>query len=439
MVSALALGLVLGQLASLSPPGYRGTLAVGDRSEVRVRSNVSGPAALDLETIPNAVVDLTGRRSSYTIGYGPRLALTDVNLDSSTFVIMNNGRFSASYWTKRTRWTLTLTGSIGRQNIAGLGVTIPLTGVVTPEGLAQGAQMGNAPAPGPTQTGAPPPQPQQANVSVYLPPSYPLYFGSFRGSLSVSQTFSRRWVGSLSGFYQMAGGLDFDPFSQLAYPPSRGGGGDAQATYAISRRDALISRLYGEYMYVLPITNEFGTGANRFVTGTFTESIRHAFSARTTGTLGAGVSLVVRDFFYQRALSGAVVGAGEASIVHANPLHERGELTFRAAVNVGQAYNPFLANVLWLGAGTLSAVWARDPVSVGVSGSAGTSLPPRESDAARVATAAVTFGYLLAKPVVLQTGVRTYAQLLPSTVDATYPPQWVAFVALLLTAPPAKF
>jgi hypothetical protein len=387
---------------------------------------------LDLETIPAAVVDLSGRRSSYTIGYGPRLALTDVNLDSHTFVVMNNGRFSASYWTKRVRWTLTLTGSIGRQNIAGLGVTIPLTGVVTPEGLAQGAQSGNAPAPAPTPMGAPPPQPQQTTVSVYLPPSYPLYFGSFRGSLSVSNTFSRRWTGSLTGFYQMAGGLDFDYFSQLAYPPSRGGGGEANATYTMSRRDALVSRLYGEYIDVF-------LARNQFVTGTFTESLRHSFSARTTGTLGAGVSIVVRDLVNRRALSGAVVGAGEASITHASPLSERGDLTLRAAVNVGQGYNPFLANVQWLGAGTLSAVWARDPVSVGVSGSAGTSLPPSDSDAARVATGAVTFGYLLAEPVVLQTGVRTYAQLLPSRDDATYPPQWVAFVALLLSPLPTKF
>jgi hypothetical protein len=432
MVSALlAVGLVLGQLASLSPSGYRGTVTVGDRSEVRVRSNVNAPASLDLETIPTAVVDLAGRRSSYAIGYGPRVAWIDVNRDSS-FVVMNNGRFSASYWTRRVRWTLTLSGSIGRQTIAGLGVTIPLTGVVTTEGAAQGAQPGNVPAPAPAPLGTPPPQPQQPSVSVYLPPSYPIYSGSFRGSLSVSNTFSRRWVGSLMGFYQMAGGLDFDPFSQLAYPPSRGGGGEALATYTVSRRDALISRLYGDYTYVLTTTN-------RFVTGTFLESLRHSFSARTTGTLGAGVSLVVRDLTFQRELSGAVVGAGEASIVHASPLHERGDLTMRAAVNVGQGYNPFLANILWQGAATLSAVWARDPVSVGVSASAATSLPFREFDAARVATGAVTFGYRLAKAVVVQTGVRSYAQLLPSRADATYPPQWVAFVALLLSAPPEKF
>jgi hypothetical protein len=431
-VSALALGIVLGQLASLSPPGYRGTVAVGDRSEVRVRSNVTGPMSLDLETLPSAVVDFMGRRSSYTIGYGPRFAWLDVNRDAPTFILMNTGRFSASYWTKRVRWTLTLTGSIGRQTTAGLGVSVPLTGVVTPEGAAQGAQPMNAPAPAPVPLGVPPPQPQQPNVTIYLPPSYPYYFGSLRASLSVSNTFSRRWVGSLTGFYQMAGGLDFDFLSQRAYPPSRGGGGEALATYALSRRDALISRLYGEYVFVL-------IQGNQFVTATYVEALRHSFTRRTTGTLGAGASMVARQFANQSAPSGAVVGAGEASVVHAAPLHERGDLTLRAAVNLGQGYNPFLADVLWLGTAVLSAIWARDPISVGVSATAATSLPIRDSDAARAATGSVTFGYALAKPVTVQTGVRAYTQLLPAVRDATYPPQWVAFVALLLAAPPAKF
>jgi hypothetical protein len=432
-VSTLAVGLVLGQLATFAPSGYRRTIAIGDRSEVRVRSNVGTSESLDLETIPSAVVDLTGRRSSYAIGYAPRLAWIDVNRDaSSTFIVMNNGRISASYWTRRVRWTLSLNGSVGRQTTAGLGVTIPLTSVVTPEGAAQGAQPGNAPAPAPAPMGVLPPQPQQATVTVYLPPAYPLYFGSFRGSLSASNTFSRRWVGSLTGFYQMAGGLDFDPFSQLAYPPNRGGGGEALATYAFSRRDSLVSRLYGEYVYVL-------VPQNQFVTATYMESLRHAFSRRTMGTLGAGVSLLVRRLRNREALSGAVVGAGEASIVHTSPLHERGELTYRAGLSLGPAYNPFLANVLWQGNAILSAIWARDPLSIGVSASAVTSLPFRDRDAARAAFGTVTFGYMLANAVILQTGIRGYAQLLPSEVDATIPPQWVAFVALLLSAPPAKF
>jgi hypothetical protein len=430
-VSAFAVGLLLGQLASLSPPGYRGTLSVGDRSEARVHSNVNAPESIDFETIPAAVVDLTGRRSSYTIGYGPRFAWVDANRDP-TLVIMNTGRFAASYWTRRMRWTLNVTGSIGRQTVGGLGVTIPLTGFTTVEGAAQGAQPG-APTPPAQPAGAPPPQPQQPYVTYFLPPGYPIYFGSLRASLSVSRTLSRRWIGTVTGFYQMAGGLDFDPFSQLAYPPARGGGGDVLASYALSRRDSLLSRLSGEYVYVLTTTD-------KLTLVTYVESVRHAFSARTIGTLGAGVSTVVRQLArHHDVLSGAVVGAGEASIVHEAPLHERATLTTRAAANLGQGYNPILADIQWQATATLSSVWSRDKVSVGVSAAAATNLLAPAGQEARVASGSLTLGYALGKAATLQTGVRGYTQILPSAAAATYPPQWVAFVALLLAAPPSKF
>lgn len=437
-MSALALGVLLGQLANLSPPGYRGTLSFGDRTEARVHSNVNLPESIDFETIPAAVVDLTGRRSSYSIGYGPRFAWVDVNRDG-TFAVMNTGRFSASYWTRRTRWTLSLNGSVGRQTVGGLGVTIPLTGFTTVEGAAQGAQPGAPATPAPP-VGAPPPQQQQPYVSYYLPPGYPIYFGSLRALLSVSRTLSRRWIGTVNGFYQMAGGLDFDPFSQLAYPPARGGGGDVLATYALSRRDGLLSRLSAEYVYVLPRNTPTGFADEKLALATYTESIRHAFSARTTGTVGAGVSTVVRQLPQHRgALSGAVVGAGEASIVHEAPLHERGTFTTRAAANLGQGYNPIIADIQWQATATLSAVWSRDPVSVGVSAAAATNLLATAGNEARVASGSVTFGYALGEAATVQTGVRSYAQILPSDAAATYPPQWVAFVALLLAAPPSKF
>lgn len=434
-MSALVLGVVLGQLASLSPPGYKGTLSVGDRTEARVHSNVNAPESVDLETIPTAVVNLTGRRSSYLIGYGPRLAWIDVNRKlTSTFVIMNTARFSATYWSKRLRLTLAVTGFVGRQTAAGLGITIPLNGV-TAEGAAPVPQPGTGPSPPgqqPQPQVPPQPQPQQAVVSYYLPPSYPLYLGSLRASLTLTNVFSPRWTGSVSGFYQMAGGLDFDPFSQLAYPPARGGGGEIVATYTMSKRDSLFSRLYSEYVYVLTTTD-------KFVVATYLETYRHAFTKRTTGTVGAGVSLVVRDLARQTALSGAVAGAGEATLTHVAPLRGRGDVALRAAANLSQGYNPILATVQWNARGTLSSTWSSYPTSVGVAVTAASSLPFRESDASRVGTGSLTIGYNVTEAVTLQTGIRAYAQLLPSDISATYPAQWVAFAALLLAAPVAKF
>jgi hypothetical protein len=263
-----------------------------------------------------------------------------------------------------------------------------------------------------------------------VPPTAILYSGSFRAQLGVTDTFSQRWTGGVSGFYQMSGGLDFS--SQLTYPPNRGGGGDVLASYALSRRDALVSAVHADYTYVVTTTD-------KFLGLTYIESIRHNFTPRTTGTIGAGVAMIVRRLHRQDAISGAVSGAGEASIAHTAPFRDRSTFTTRAGVNVGEAYNPYLGTMDFLGSATLSAGWAKDPVTVTISAAAASSLPFRASDAARVASGAVTLGYALGRAATVQTGARAYTQLLPSPVAPSYPPQWAVFIALLLTAPPEKF
>lgn len=437
-MSALALGVVLGQLAHLSPAGYAGTLSLGDRSEARVHSNINAPNGVDFDTTPFVGARLRGRSTSYEVGYGVRFGWVDVNTDAQ-FITQHNGKLSFGFGTKRTRWTLSLNGSIGRQNAAGLGLSIPLAGAPAPEpaaGTAPGAtpNPSGSPAPQPPPMGAQPPTGAQAPPAgaavYYLPASFVLYTGSFRGSLSVSNTFSRDWVGAATAYYQMSGGFDF--FSQRLYEPSRGGGGDLSATYAVSKTDHLVSHLFSEYTYTLRSTDHF------FVV-TFIESLRHDFSKRTQGAVGAGVSTVVRKLARQRALSGAVTGAGEASITHVAPMRDHATLTTRAGANLGQAYNPFLATVQFLGSASGSAAWAREPFTVSASVSAATSLPVTDSDPSRTVSGGLAFGYALADPVTLQTGVRTYAQLFPSHAEVTYPPQWVAFVAVLLVAPPEKF
>jgi hypothetical protein len=267
-------------------------------------------------------------------------------------------------------------------------------------------------------------------VTYYLPPSTVLYTGSLRGTLSVVETFSPRWTGILAGSYGVAGGLDFP--SQQSYPPTRGGAGDAAATYTMSREDALQSGLHADYTYVLTTTDKF------FIV-TYLESIRHSFSSHTTGALGAGVSTVVRKLARQNALSGAVTGAGDASLTHTVPFSEGGMYTFRAGANLGQGYNPYLGIVQFLGTASASSMWARDPWSVSATVTAATSIPVQDVDAARVGTGTLTFGYALGRAATVQTGVRGYTQLLPSQVGATYSPQWVVFLALVLTAPPLKF
>jgi hypothetical protein len=413
---------VLGQLVSLAPSGYTGVLSLADRSEARLRSNPGAAPSVDLETLPVSAVSLTGRRSSYLIGYGPRLSWLDVN-NNPEFTVMHTGRVTTSFWGRRTRLTLSLDGAIGKQGAAGLAVTAPLLGAPARDVPAPAAGVTPAPAGPPAAAAAP------ASTVYYLPPSAVLTTGSFRGSVGVSETLSRRWVGSANGYYTIAGGFDYP--SQQAVPPMRGGGGSLTATFAASKVDAYVSRLSSDYVYVLTTTD-------KFLTVSALESLRHSFSPHTQGTIGLGVS----SLFARRGdgpLSGGIFASGEAALFHAAPLSADERVVTRVSVQVAQAYNPLLGEIQDLATGTLSASWTRDTVSVTATVSAATSIPVHATDAARGAFGGVTIGDALGKVVTVQAGVRTAVQLFQSDANATYPAQWAVFLAVLLTAPPSRF
>jgi hypothetical protein len=270
-----------------------------------------------------------------------------------------------------------------------------------------------------------PPAVKPPTVTYHLPPNQILNFGSGNVGFGVSEILSRRWTGTVSGSYAVSGGRDY--FAQQLTPPNRGGGGSVGATYQASRTDTLTSTLAGNYYYVLTTTNKY------FVTSAV-ETLSHNWSRRTAGSLGAGVALLVQEVGGRR-LSGGVFGTGSAGISYSAPVSGHATWTSGLSTLVAQIYNPLLGRIDDLAAIAAYTGWSRDKFGVSGSVSSSTTLPPT-TGATRSVSGGLTVSYTPVEPVVLQTGARMTAQLLPGASDATYPPQWAGFVAVLLKAPP---
>jgi hypothetical protein len=105
-VSALVAGLILGQLVALGPGSYAGTLALSDRSEVRLRSAPLGTSAVDVETVPVLTLGLVGRQSDWTLAYSPTLSLADI--ENERIFTLNQATRLAFGWAASRRLRLSL-------------------------------------------------------------------------------------------------------------------------------------------------------------------------------------------------------------------------------------------------------------------------------------------------------------------------------------------
>src|SRR4051812_9493951 len=91
------------------------TVSVGDRSEARARVQ-TGVTRYDVETRPVVRLDATTRRVGFSLGYSP--LLTELNLgDPDAFFVLYHSAFASAgaHW-RRTRLSLSQSGSYGRQN-----------------------------------------------------------------------------------------------------------------------------------------------------------------------------------------------------------------------------------------------------------------------------------------------------------------------------------
>jgi hypothetical protein len=361
-----------------------------------------------------------GRHDSLILSYGPRFSYLDIEGDRNV-ALMHAGHADLAWWTRRFRLTFTLDGSIGTQSAVGL--VAPLT-------LGGGTTIGTPVSGGTTTPTGPPPVTPQLPVPTFIPQLLVLYTGSFRGAVGASYSFSRKWYGNASAFFVMAGGIDYDSQQQL--PPYRGPGGELSASYVATRQDTFVTRLRPTYTWVI-------TTQGDFLAIEAMESIRHSWSRRTVSTLGAGVSFLRARANLDEGHTGAITGAGEASIVNTMPLRSDSTIATRAAVLLGTAFNPVVAVVQQQLSAVLSSMWTRGRLSVTVSVDAVASVPFNDKNASRVASGGVMGGYLFAAPLQLQLGTRAYAQVLPASTGVSYPPQWVTFAAVALRSPALGF
>ncbi len=437
-MNTLAALVVLGQLAGQAPGGGApaNVFSIGDRTEVRFRSNpiVGGnPTTEDVETVLMSNLAFEGRHESLTLAYYPRFTYDDISGERD-LTLMHSGRILATWWTPRFRLTGAIDGAIGSQSVVGLASPLGYASDTATTGTA-GASL----------------------VPAALPPAYlPTYVGVLttgllRATLSASYLLSRRWSTLSTAYYAMSAGLDWQSQRPSGLPPNLGGGGSELINYSASHRDQLGTQLTGTYVSVLqtptPVGEPTTSTAGVYYTLSFAEVYRRMLSERSQAGLTAGVGYLHAPSGLAAGTTTGPTGVGQAFIATAVPLRNDATLALRAAADVGTAYNPIIGVVEEQASAALSVGWVERRMSVVAVGGAAASLPLNTTDATRVVSGSLTIGYRPGDAVQLQTGVRAYAEVLPTlpgvaptTATVTsYPPQWAVFAAIVLTAPSVEF
>lgn len=435
-MTALALGLLLGPI--LAAPSFNGVLALGDRTEARTRSGyVDG---VDLENAPTASVSLTGVKSSYSIGYGPRFVYFDI-FGTRDLTVSHAGGLRAAFTLRRLSLSFTVDGSIGKVNTAGL---------LAPISLGLGPAVTVAPQPPPQQTpDEPEPEPMGPPTSspggaptvqptAYLLPPGILYIGGLRFGANVGYAFTPRWTTSANASFGMAGGIDFA--SQQIAPPNRNLSLGLGLSYALSRTDALTTSVFGSYTWVLAPLKVEGDPRVRFpgeyrVFG-ITEGYSHSVTRRTSLSVGGGLNFVNAETGGDSTNS--VNGTAFGGLGHTIPLSGGAFLQLSSAAALGAFYNPVVGAIQQTLSLSGGASWSYRKWSAGVSGGAASSIPFDENTT-RTVTGGANVGYAPTTGVALASGVRVATQAFPSRFAADVPAQWVAFVSLTLTAPVIRF
>jgi hypothetical protein len=400
-VSILALGLVLGQVVVLAPSGYTGTLSVGDRTETRLRSVPLGGTAIDVETVPNVVLALNGRRTDFNVGYGPRVAYVDV-LNDRTFILANSARIAAGFLaTRQLRFDLTGEGSVGTQ------VT---TGLVAPQAL-----------------GAPP---NAAQPAPFVAPNSVINSMSYRLTLGASQRISRDWGVQVSASY--GGGKGLDAASRAVVPAYHGPVATASATYTASRRDNFTTRVRVSSTKIPSVGGEFSDASAL-------ELWSHSWSRRTTGSAGAGLTIFHNHPARNQPSVDGAFPAGEALVVHSIPLGRGEQLAFTGGSRLAVRYDPVLQTAQPQLGVSASSAWTSIHFGLVTTADAATTVPVEAGQLPARQVAGGVAVYHAPSPVIrIETGVRGYLQSIPAAAVLPTVPntlQWTVFVALVIQAP----
>ncbi len=393
------------------------SLTLVDATTAEVRSLPDGRSvALDLSTSPGALLSVSGRRSAWSFGYAPRIALLNVTRDSE-LAVFHNAFVGYAWWHKRLRLTAAVNGSFGAQSVvsarnpAGFPATDaapPIPGDMTP-----------APA-------APPP-PADLTSDPFLPQREVLETGSVGVSLGLGYQMARRWNLSLGTSYDISGGVND---SKPLIPLQRTAAGSASVGHNLTRRDDLETTLSSAVTDVPDI-------GSRFLTITLLETWGHRFGRRSNGSLGAGATYLRARATRRGAIDNSIQANGSASFSQGFLLSDGATLTALANVTVDTGYNQLLGVVGQRVSGTASLSWERDRTTASAQWQTSQTLPVNDPSSALSYGAGVSFGYRVADPFQLTAGGSWSHQVLPDSVAASgaSPDQWGAFVGFTLTLP----
>ena len=239
------------------------SLTLGDRTEARARMRTDSPTYYDVETRPIAQLDVTDRRTSWSLRYVPVLTRLSLGSELEQTLFLQAGRSELSYRWRRTTLRWVEDGTYGQQSFQ-----------VSALSLAPAAS-GNAGAP---PGGTTPGGMGTANQLGYLRET--LVTGSLNSTATLEHAFSRRVSGGVSGGYNLTGGLD--DASRERLPWLRGPNASASVGVRSSRVDTWSTRVNG---YLMTASN----GREPWLVWG-EEEWEHRWTRRWTGRLTGGAA-----------------------------------------------------------------------------------------------------------------------------------------------------
>lgn len=348
--------------------GLAGTLALSDRTEMRVRMPGSDnkAASLDLENRPEARLMLASRRMQYAFGYRPTGTLWDVGSRDFRGTLQHEGSAGVTWLLPRARLSLDETASYGSMDFSSAAIT-----------------------PGPNG------QPPRVDV---IPAPQVVRYGSSRTTLASRLTLDRWALDSAVG-YQLSGGVT--AAARTVMPFQKGGFGHFRGEYTVTRQDFAATTFTAS-------ESRFSSGPEAVLTR-LDERWRHLLSRVTTSELTLGASLArVRT-------SPTTTFRLETHPVALGTLEHRmaariGRLDLRAEVGVAPVVNQLVGSVDERLQGTFMGTHTYKRFSTHALVSASESISTSRDGAARFLAGGIGTTYTPRGIVAYDAGVRAFWQ-----------------------------
>jgi hypothetical protein len=379
----------------LAAPVYE--LGFMERTELRLRTPGD---AVDVEQSAGARVSALWPRTRLTLGYVPRLSLSDLFYDVGVD-LLHTGEFGADFEWRRVRLSLSEHAAYGTRNFNSLepGLTPETRDVVTG---GAGTRM--------------------------LPIAESVSYGSSDTTLTLTLNLSRRSDLELAGGYLLDGGLEEE--ARLVIPFVYGPRARVEWRYQVARRDSLATAVDGESLTIdsagtLPdFRSDVGRGRERW---------SHRWSRATNTELSAGAAVAQTDLDEGDPEVFPIGGLLLTNRTKTGPEDEFVEIDTSALVDVViDRLTGLPDHRLDVG---LKGTWTREPYAVYANVGETQSLRPEEANALVLYSGEVGGRYHWTRPLWLDGGFRGAYQSVdaPTSTAAAAAASgfnWVVFVAL---------